>query len=136
MVGWVHLGVLSVVWRRGITTSVTIGAVVDIARSGAILSHPVIHSRPLAGVLGRCGVTRRGGLIAREGWQLRVGIALSSHASRGAGMAIRIAGAVVSGAAITSGSTLPRFFLGLACVLFLLLLGLPLLSNLLELWNT
>jgi hypothetical protein len=131
MVLLVHLRVLSV-GRLGITAAVTIGTVVCIAVGGGILRHALRKTRTLRAIL-RSSCVARGGRLVPDGGKLRVLRRLSgdtdslSHLSvdRSFGSATLV-GTLLNVSAVT-------LLVGLARGLLLLLLRLPLFSDLLEL---
>lgn len=130
----VHLRILSV-RRLRITAAVTIGTVVCVAVGGGILSHALRKTWTLRAVL-RSGVVARGGRLVPDGWELSVRRRLSRHTNSLSHLPVDWR--------LSLGRTIMRTLLlispvalviSLARRLFLLLLCLPLLANLLELYE-
>jgi hypothetical protein len=127
----VHLGVLSV-GRLGVTAIVTIGTVVG-AVWGRILSHVLRQTRTLGAVLWS-SIVARGRRLVPNGRQLRVRRTLSRHTDSLSHLPVDRSFArrasFVTAALLNVGSM--TLVICLALSLFLLLLGFPLFTNLLE----
>jgi hypothetical protein len=128
----VHLGVLSV-GRLRVAAVVTIGTVVCVAVWGSILSHALRKTRALRAILRR-GVIARGCRLVPNGRELCVWRSLSRHTDS-------LSHLTIDGSFAWGTTLVPTLLnvgtvalvVGLAQSLLLLLLGLPLFPNLLEL---
>jgi hypothetical protein len=131
MVLLVHLRVLSV-RRLRVTAAVTIGTVVCIAVGGGILRHALRKTRTLRAIL-RSSCVAGGGRLVPDGRKLRVLRRLSGDTDSLSHLSVdrSFGGTTLMGTLLNVGAV--SLFVGLARGFLLLLLCLPLFSDLLEL---